>query len=908
MLVVAVPKKPSMPIPFRRNPRHALLACATTLLLTTGQTPVAAQEWPQFRGAQASGIGDGHRLPRNFDVGKNENVRWRTPIPGLSHASPVVAGNRVFVVSAIATDHDPELKIGLYGAGDSADDMVEHEFALFCLNRRTGAIEWRRTAVRGQPAFARHTKATHANSTPVTDGERVCALFATGGLYCYSVEGELLWNTDLGALDVGPHDSMDLHWGFASSPIIAGGLVIVQADVKQAPFLAAFDLQTGAERWRVARDDVPGWATPTAIRAGSDALIVVNGCKHMGAYRLTDGAEVWRMAGGGGIPVPTPVLAEGLVYLTSNHRPLQRNHPLKPIFAVRADAAGDLGVPTAEQPGEHVAWTVSRRGTYMQTPIVYRDIAWFGQDNGVVAAFDAKTGEELYRERLGDGSAGMSASPVAGDGAVYFTNEEGEVFVVAAAAKFELAARGTLNEICMATPAIAEGTLLFRTRGHVVCIGEESQPERKPPNVVLLLADDAGYADFGFQEHTDAAMAGLTPHIDTIATGGARLTDFYMSAPVCSPSRAGLVTGRYQQRFGHECNIPPGYRDGGLPLDEATIADRMRALGYATACVGKWHLGYPDGYHPNARGFDWFYGCLQGSRSYWPYDEPTPHRVILDDRDPTAEEGYLTDRLAAAAARFIEEHADEPFFLFVSFTAPHGPLQAKPEDLAALAAIEPMRRRKYAGLVVAMDDAVGTVLDALRRAGVEERTLVVFTNDNGGQTKTGAINTPLRGAKGTLWEGGTRVPCCIRWPGVIEPGTVIDDPAVARDLLPTFVAAAGGTVDPEWQLDGIDLGPHLRGEVGTLPERHLFWRHLGSTGPVAVRRGAWKLYVPDRGDGGAPQLFDLGRDPAEVEDLARAHPDRVAALTAAIADWEGQLIEPRWGTGAPENRRRAQQR
>ncbi|MGD2016590.1 MAG: sulfatase-like hydrolase/transferase [Planctomycetota bacterium] len=420
-------------------------------------------------------------------------------------------------------------------------------------------------------------------------------------------------------------------------------------------------------------------------------------------------------------------------------------------------------------------------------------------------------------------------------------------------------------------------------------------PDAPPPNIVVLFADDAGYSDFGFQPDATADMAGLTPNIDAIADAGAVFRSFYMSACVCSPSRAGLLTGRYQQRFGHEKNIPPGYMAGGMSLDERTVADRLRDAGYRTGLVGKWHLGYPDAYHPNERGFDRFHGCLQGSRPYLPMEEPTPHRVLLRDREPTPEGGYVTDRFGDAAVEFIEEERGGPFFLFVSFTAPHGPLQPRPGDveLPELASIPKKRRRNYAGLVKAMDDNVGRILEALDRAGVADNTLVLFTNDNGGQTQTAAVNLPLRGRKGQLYEGGVRVPAALRWPGVVAPGTVIEAPAVSLDLAPTFLAAAGHPAGAAAALDGVDLGPALRGDAPDLTaDRPIYWRRSGSEGPIAARRGRWKLVRNDRA--APPELYDLEADVSEREDVAAEHPEVVRDLLAELDAFESELIEPLW--------------
>ncbi|MGI9519481.1 MAG: sulfatase [Pirellulaceae bacterium] len=421
----------------------------------------------------------------------------------------------------------------------------------------------------------------------------------------------------------------------------------------------------------------------------------------------------------------------------------------------------------------------------------------------------------------------------------------------------------------------------------------------EPPNFVILLADDAGYADFGFQPDVMAEMRELTPHIDSIAADGVRFSNAYVSGSVCSPSRAGMMTGRYQQRFGHDNNIPPGYMDGGLPLDEAFGAKRLGEFGYTTGLVGKWHLGYPDDYQPNQRGFDWFYGCLQGSRSYFPIDNPSPHRVFQENKEPTEEGGYVTDRIGDGACRFITENHDKPFYLFVSFTAPHGPLQAKPEDLEALSGIERERRRKYAGLIKSMDDNVGKVLSCLDELGLADNTLVIFSNDNGGQTQTGANNYPLRGRKGMLWEGGIRVPMAMRWPDRIAAGSVIDDPVITLDWLPTFVEAAEQTMDPAWELDGISLLDRITGETTQLPERTLFWRRRGSEGAIAARRGHWKMIHNRQDEGSAPELYSLESDIGEARNVADGNPEIVRQLVGEVEEWESGLSEPQWTPRSP---------
>jgi arylsulfatase A-like enzyme len=416
-----------------------------------------------------------------------------------------------------------------------------------------------------------------------------------------------------------------------------------------------------------------------------------------------------------------------------------------------------------------------------------------------------------------------------------------------------------------------------------------------PPNIVVLFSDDAGYADFGFQAKADPALAKLTPRLTALAREGIVFSNAYVSGAVCSPSRAGLFTGRYQQRFGHEKNIPQNYMKGGLPLSEKLIGDRLKPLGYATGLIGKWHLGYPAEYHPNRRGFDHFFGILQGSRSYFPMKKELPHQVFQLDGKATPEGGYTTDRIGDGACDFIRSNKSKPFFLFVAFTTPHGPLQPKPEDVMAIGKLGGPKRLNYAGLVKSLDDNCGKILDCLDKEGLAKNTLVVFSNDNGGQTLTGAINTPLRGHKGEVVEGGIRVPMAMRWPGVIPAGKTNDSPVISLDWLPTFVEAAGGKVEAGWKLDGVSLLPVLKDPAAMLPGRPLFWRTGGSKGPVAVREGDWKL-VQLRGkkEGAGPELYHLKDDISEARNVAAEHPEKVKALEATLKAWEAGLVEPLW--------------
>jgi outer membrane protein assembly factor BamB len=442
-----------------------MLAAGVLLPIWAGDS--GESSWPQFRGSGARGTAEGLALPDTWSVADGTNIAWKTAIPGLGHSSPVVWGDAVFVTTSISGKEDPYLKVGLYGNIDPVEDDTSHKFLVYRIDRESGKIVWERTAYEGVPRIQRHQKSSHANSTPATDGQHVIALFGSEGLYAYDMDGKLLWKKDLGVLDSGFFQVPTAQWGFGSSPIIHEGRVIVQADVQKGSFLAAFDVKTGKELWRTERDDVPTWSTPTVHVDGTRKQVLVNGFKHIGGYDLDTGKELWRMRGTGDIPIPTPYVVNDLVFLTSAHG------PGSPIYAVRTSASGDVSLAEGKKSNENVAWSHPRGGSYMPTTLVYDDQLYVLRDNGVLGAYDIATGERRYEQRLGDGSGGFTASVVAGDGKIYFTAELGQVYVVKPGAKFELVATNEMDEICMATPAIADGTIFYRTRGHVVAISSD---------------------------------------------------------------------------------------------------------------------------------------------------------------------------------------------------------------------------------------------------------------------------------------------------------------------------------------------------------------------------------------------------------------------------------------------------
>ncbi len=419
--------------------------------------------WPQFRGPSASGIAEGHTLPASFDVASGENIVWRVPVPGLAHSSPVIYGDRIFLTTAVRADGDQELRVGLYGDIMPIVDESRFRFEVLCLDKQTGKELWRRAVWEGVPAIQRHPKGSHAASTPAVDAERVVAFFGSEGLYAFDHDGEPLWQRNFGVLDSGFFMVKSAQWGFASSPVLHDGKVIVQCDVQDDSFLAVLDGRTGEDIWRVAREEEPGWSTPTVFVGSDRAQILCNGWKHIGGYALADGAELWRAAPGGDIPVPTPVVAHDLVYITNAHG------PAAPILAIQLGATGRVSFKDEER--QYLAWGTPKRGNYMQTPLVYGDLAYFCRDNGVLTCYDARTGEQHYSERLDEGRAGYSSSGVAGDGKLYFTSEEGTVITVRPGKTFEVLARSALGEEHMATPAISAGRIYFRSRSHLTAVG-----------------------------------------------------------------------------------------------------------------------------------------------------------------------------------------------------------------------------------------------------------------------------------------------------------------------------------------------------------------------------------------------------------------------------------------------------
>ena len=393
-----------------------------------------AQNWPQFRGPGAAGVAEGRPAPVKWDGEKSVNVRWKTPIPGLAHSSPVVWGDKVFVTTAVSSGAKEETRFGLYGDVEPVKEEAKHTWKVYALDKRTGKILWERVSYEGLPKVKRHPKATHASSTPATDGRVVVALFGSEGLYAYdTTSGKLLWKQDLGVLDAGWFYDPDYQWEHASSPVIYKNLVIVQADIQKDSFIAAYDLKTGKQVWKTMREEIPSWGTPTVYEGKARAELITNGTKAVRGYDPLTGKELWRLSPNSEITTPTPFVAHDLIYVTSGYAPVQ------PIYAVRAGAAsGDISLKEGQESSEFVAWSKKRGGPYMPTPVVYGDLFYTVSNQGVVTAYNAKTGERIYQERIAGRGGAFTASPVASDGKIYLSSDDGEIFVFKAGRKHEL--------------------------------------------------------------------------------------------------------------------------------------------------------------------------------------------------------------------------------------------------------------------------------------------------------------------------------------------------------------------------------------------------------------------------------------------------------------------------------------
>ena len=420
--------------------------------------------WPSFRGANASGVADGQGVVGDWDVVTGRNIKWKTAIAGLGTSSPIVWGNRV-IVAAAASEEDKTFRTGLTGDVKPIETLPTHTFSVYSLDLATGTIAWQRDAFVGKPITKRHFKSSQANATPATNGRHIVAVFGSIGLMvCYDMNGSLVWKKEIGALDSGWFLDPSYQWGHSSSPIIYKSSVIVQADQSRGSFIAAFDLGTGRELWKTNRtDEVSTWATPTVITGPKGDELVTNGTKVRG-YDPATGALLWTLAPNSEIAIGTPVVHRNLAIVTAGYP------PVRPVYAIRVGARGDISLPAGKSTSDAIAWSHDRDGTYISSPIVYRDQLYTLNQNGILTAYDVESGARLYRARVGGGGA-FTASPIAADGKLYIASEDGDVFVVQAGRDYSELGKYPMNEVLMASPAISNGVLIVRTLGHVWGIG-----------------------------------------------------------------------------------------------------------------------------------------------------------------------------------------------------------------------------------------------------------------------------------------------------------------------------------------------------------------------------------------------------------------------------------------------------
>jgi len=434
---------------------------------TVVSRPTGARNWPSFRGDATAGNGDGQRAVTEWDVASGKNIKWKTPIPGIANSSPIVWGNRVFVTTAISKGGDTTFKTGLYGDVKPVDDLSVHEWKVYSLDKATGKIIWERTATTGAPKTKRHTKSSQASSTPATDGKRVVAVFGSVGLLmAWDFNGKELWRVDLGTLDSGWFLDPAFQWGHSSSPIIYRNSVILQADVQKGSYIGAWDLATGKPLWKTSRtDEISTWGTPTIARAadGHEEL-VTNGTKIRG-YDPATGKQLWTLGPNSEITIGSPVASNGLVFVTGGYP------PVRPVYAIRPGAEGDISLPKGQDKNQAIAWSNMTEGTYIPTPLVYDGLLYTLNINGVVTAYNSQTGERAFRGRVGTGGS-FSASPIGADGRLYIASEDGEIYVLTAGPGLTQVSKNDMKEVVMATPAISDGLVVIRTMGHVYGIGQ----------------------------------------------------------------------------------------------------------------------------------------------------------------------------------------------------------------------------------------------------------------------------------------------------------------------------------------------------------------------------------------------------------------------------------------------------
>jgi outer membrane protein assembly factor BamB len=446
-------------------PRLLFLLIILLPATITGQLKPERQ-WSSFRGYMSSGVLDQANLPETFNFRTGENIRWKTEIPGMGLSSPVIWGDMLFITTAVSQADKSGLKPGIYGDVTPVNDSSVHEWKVMCLDKNTGRIIWEKTAYKGVPKIKRHPKSTHANSSVATDGNHIVAFFGSEGLYCYDIKGNLLWKKDFGVLHSVFFIMKNAEWEWASSPIIHNGAVVVQCDVLGDSFVATFEVKTGKEIWKTARQEYPGWCTPNIYTNAGRTFIALNGYKQRAGYDFLTGRQVWTMAGGGDIQIPTPITGNGLIYFNSAHG------RSSPILAIKTDANGDISLKENETTNQAVKWSIPRGGSYMHTMLLYRNHLYNVDWNGTVKCLDPLTGVEKWSGKLGK-TKSFVASPVASDGRIYIVDEEGTVYIIRDGDSFELIAEIPMGDVSLVAPSITDGMIFFRSQQYLYGVGKK---------------------------------------------------------------------------------------------------------------------------------------------------------------------------------------------------------------------------------------------------------------------------------------------------------------------------------------------------------------------------------------------------------------------------------------------------
>ena len=837
--------------PHQASPFRQTVVCASTwftfaCLLLAGSIVWADQlnqtDWPAFRGVGATGLANGFATADGWDVTNPDDasVLWKSSIPGLGHSCPTIVGDRLFIATAVSASGDVPLQVGRGGNIDAADDNDEQAWIVLCYDKMSGKELWRQTAHTGIPKATRHSKSSHANSTVAIDGDNVVAFFGSEGLYCYDLDGNLKWKKDLGVVNISKYGT---GWGYGSSPSIHDRHIVLVCDDPENPYITALKLEDGEEIWRQSRKDdcERSWGTPLIHEVGGRGQIVVNGWPWIVAYDLATGDETWRLEGGGDNPVPTPFVVNDRIYITSSHG------GQSPVIAVRTDAKGNLS--DADSPAEAgLIWRVDKGGAYMPSPVVVGDYIYVAETRGVMRCFHAETGEKMYEKRL-PGGAYLVASLVAADNKVYCAAEDGTVFVIAAKPEFELLSRSRLGEPCLATPAISEGVIYFRTTGSLIAIGpnEDKQADTvaksdsKKPNVLFIAVDDLR-PTLGCYGNELA----VTPNMDRLAANGTRFNRAYCQVAVCNPSRASLMTGLRPDTLG-VWTLPIHFREA--KPDAVTLPQWLRKSGYTAVSHGKiYHNPTPDpqSWSEPIRSLPGLpYPYPKGTRDLireemaklpqrdWRKNNLRPPATAAPDLpDNKLLDGARTDMCIEDLRRLGQ--GDQPFFLAMGYIRPHLAFVAPkkywdmhdPDKLPVLTDqstprgapkyamhnnsefshyVDMMRtpapwsdrevdtetsRRLihgYRACVSYVDAQIGRLLDALEEEGLVENTIVVLWSDHG--YKLGEY----RGwGKMTNYEIDARVPFIISAPSMKKTaGQVSESVVELMDIYPTLCELTG---------------------------------------------------------------------------------------------------------------------